>query len=191
MKMNRWDISKEFACCYGHRVWTQELNTEYSLDDKCVCRHLHGHQMTVLVHLEGTKLEKGMVTDFKHLGWFKQWIDDVLDHKFILDASDPLFDTLLPNFQHDGRTLEDNPDFIKHEQGGYFTVNPESYKDLDSHLQEMYEGFVIVNFVPTSENLSKWMYDIVEEKMAKINVATAGIEFYETPKSCSRFIGGS
>ena len=37
-----------------------------------------------------------MVTDFKHLNWFKQFIDDVLDHKFVLDINDPLFSTLLP-----------------------------------------------------------------------------------------------
>ena len=39
-----WKISKEFEFCYGHRVWSQTLNTEFSLDGCLKCRHLHGHQ---------------------------------------------------------------------------------------------------------------------------------------------------
>ena len=91
-----WKISKEFDFCYGHRVWSQTLNTEFSLDGCLKCRHLHGHQGKILVYLEASELKDGMVTDFKHLNWFKQFIDDVLDHKFILDVNDPLFSTLLP-----------------------------------------------------------------------------------------------
>ena len=183
-----WEISKEFDCCYGHRVHNQELDPEYSLDTRCVCRHLHGHQMKLLVHLKGDELTRGMVVDFKHLNWFKKWIDDVLDHKFVLDRNDPLFDTLLPDFQLDERGMN-RPSFIKHEQGGYWTVNPAMYTDFDTHLKEMYEGYVIVDFLPTSENLSKWMFGIVQEKMSKINVKVSRVEFYETPKSRSQYLG--
>ena len=63
------------------------------------CRHLHGHQGKVLVHLESDTLVKGMVTDFKHLNWFKKFLDDTIDHKFIIDINDPLFSTLLPFYQ--------------------------------------------------------------------------------------------
>ena len=38
-----WEISKKFDFCYG-RVWSQSLNTEFSLDGCLMCRHLHGHQ---------------------------------------------------------------------------------------------------------------------------------------------------
>ena len=92
-----WKISKEFEFCYGHRVWSQTLNTEFSLDGCLKCRHLHGHQGKILVYLEASELKDGMVTDFKHLNWFKQFLDDTLDHKFILDINDPLFSTLLPH----------------------------------------------------------------------------------------------
>jgi 6-pyruvoyltetrahydropterin/6-carboxytetrahydropterin synthase len=49
----------------------------------------------------------------------------------------------------------------------------------------MYEGYIIVDFVPTSENLSKWLLEIVQEKMSKINIQVSHIEYFETPKSRS------
>jgi 6-pyruvoyltetrahydropterin/6-carboxytetrahydropterin synthase len=95
-------IDKSFSFCYGHRVHNQSLNTKFTENnDGCLaCRHLHGHEGLIKVFLEEdyspeageiSNIEKtGMVTDFKHLGWFKNFLDDVLDHKMILDINDPL-----------------------------------------------------------------------------------------------------
>jgi 6-pyruvoyltetrahydropterin/6-carboxytetrahydropterin synthase len=55
---------------------------------------------------------------------------------------------------------------------------------------EYYEGFMIVDFVPTSENLSAWMADLVEAKMTALNVTVDRIDWWETPKSRSTFIKG-
>ena len=173
-----WKISKEFEFCYGHRVWSQSLNTEFSLDSCLKCRHLHGHQGKILVYLEANELKDGMVTDFKHLNWFKLFIDDVLDHKFILDINDPLFNTLLPNINKE--------DLISFPQG-YKLVNLTAFKDEETHITELYESYIIVDFVPTSENLSAWFLKIVQEKMNKLNVKVSHIEFLETPKSKSTF----
>lgn len=49
----------------------------------------------------------------------------------------------------------------------------------------MFEGFMVVDFVPTSENLSKWMADLVEVKMKKLGVTIHHIDWWETPKSRS------
>jgi 6-pyruvoyltetrahydropterin/6-carboxytetrahydropterin synthase len=173
----KWQISKQFDFCYGHRVWSQELITEFSLDDCLMCRHLHGHQGKVLVHMESEKLKNGMVTDFKHLNWFKKFLDDTIDHKFIIDSNDPLFSTLLPHFK-------DKENLV---------VMPQNYKIPDMnviqseeiHIKEMYEGFIVVDFVPTSENLSAWLLAIVQEKMAQIDITVSHIEYFETPKSRS------
>ncbi len=173
-----WKISKEFEFCYGHRVWSQSLNTEFSLDPCLKCRHLHGHQGKILVYLEASELKDGMVTDFKHLNWFKLFIDDVLDHKFILDINDPLFSTLLPNINKN--------DLISFQQG-YQLVDLTQFKDDETHITELYESYIIVDFVPTSENLSAWFLKIVQEKMNKLNVKVSHIEFLETPKSKSTF----
>lgn len=173
-----WKISKEFDFCYGHRVWSQKLNTEFSLDGCLKCRHLHGHQGKILVYLEASKLQDGMVTDFKHLNWFKAFLDDILDHKFILDINDPLFPTLLPNIK--------KSDLIKFEQG-YYLVDLTKFKDAQDHIIELFEGYVIVDFVPTSENLSAWLLGIVQEKMNKLNIKVSHLEFLETPKSKSTY----
>jgi len=173
----KWQISKQFDFCYGHRVWSQELNTEFSLDDCLMCRHLHGHQGKVLVHMESDKLQNGMVTDFKHLNWFKKFLDDTIDHKFIIDINDPLFPTLLPHY----KTKEN----LVSMDENYKIPNLTIVKDEDIHIKEMYEGFIIVDFVPTSENLSAWLLKIVQDKMAQIDIKVSHLEYFETPKSRS------
>ncbi len=170
-----WKISKSFDFCYGHRVWSQELNPDYSLDSCLKCRHLHGHQGQVVIYLEAQKLENGMVTDFKHLSWFKAFLDDVLDHKFIIDINDPLFETLIPNV--DKKSLIRFPE-------GHKLIDSTSFKD-DSLLLELYQSYVVVDFVPTSENLSAWFLEIAQKKMSKIDIKVASVEFAETPKSKS------
>jgi len=172
-----YKITKEFAFCYGHRVWSQELNKDFALDECLMCRHLHGHQAKILVTLEAKELKNGMVTDFKHLNWFKKFLDDVLDHKFIIDINDPLFGELLPLFK-------DKKNLISFPQN-YQLANLTILKDKPKYLLEMYESFIIVDFVPTSENLSAWLLNIVQKKMSKINVKVSHIEYFETPKSKS------
>ena len=177
-----WKIAKQFDFCYGHRVWSQTLNPEFSLDSCLKCRHLHGHQGTLNVFLEADHLQDGMVTDFKHLNWLKKWLDDVLDHKFIMDANDPAFPLFFPGLRNNLITVDiDGKNF-------YQIPDPKILEYLVSPMNEIYEGLVFVNFVPTSENLSKWIFDIVQEKMSKINVKVSGVQFFETPKSQSNYI---
>ncbi|WP_404319634.1 6-carboxytetrahydropterin synthase [Malaciobacter canalis] len=173
-----WKISKEFDFCYGHRVWSQTLNTDFSLDGCLKCRHLHGHQGKILVYLEAKELKDGMVTDFKHLNWFKSFIDDVLDHKFILDINDPLFETLLPKVNKEN--------LVKFNEG-YYLVDLTKLQDEENYIIELYEGYVLVDFVPTSENLSAWFLKIVQEKMNDLGIKVSHVEFLETPKSKSTF----
>jgi 6-pyruvoyltetrahydropterin/6-carboxytetrahydropterin synthase len=172
-----WQISKEFDFCYGHRVWSQKLESEFSLTGCLACRHLHGHQGKVIVHLQSDVLKDGMVTDFHHLNWFKQFLDDTLDHKFIIDIHDPLFETLLPHFQN-------KSGLIAHE-AGYQTPDLARIQNLPEHVREMYEGYIIVDFVPTSENISTWLMEIITRKMHRLGVKVSHVEFLETPKSRS------
>jgi len=172
-----YEITKEFSFCYGHRVWSQRLDREFALDECLMCRHLHGHEAKVLVTLEADELKNGMVTDFKHLNWFKRFLDDVLDHKFIIDINDPLFGELLPLFA--------NKKHLNSFVQNYMLPDLSILEGKDEHIFELYESFVIVDFVPTSENLSRWLLEIVQEKMKKLGVKTKSVEFFETPKSKS------
>ncbi len=191
MKKAMHTIAKEFEFCYGHRVHNQILNQQYSLDNACVCRHLHGHQGRVLVYLSEDHLTNGMVTDFKHLNWFKKFLDDTLDHKFIMDINDPLLEhevlrpitaestALIQSFRETG--------FEYNMAGPYWTIKPEWYAGFEPHVREKYEGMVFVNFVPTSENLSKWLYHIVDNKMAGFGIKISRVQFFETPKSQANY----
>jgi 6-pyruvoyltetrahydropterin/6-carboxytetrahydropterin synthase len=180
-------IDKTFEFCYGHRVWTQTLNGEYAADLKCACRHLHGHEGKMQVFLKsptGALDNTGMVTDFRHLEWLKKWINTYIDHQFIIDKNDPLFEHLI------GSNAPTVPVFIPDTKviAGYQldleAFDPETAK----HLLEMFEGFLIVDFVPTSENLSEWMAKLVEAKMYRLGVTVDRIDWWETPKSRSTFI---
>ncbi|VAY87817.1 6-carboxytetrahydropterin synthase @ Queuosine biosynthesis QueD, PTPS-I [hydrothermal vent metagenome] len=175
--VTKWQISKQFDFCYGHRVWSQKLIKEYALDECLMCRHLHGHQGKILVHLQSDRLINAMVTDFKHLNWFKQFLDDTLDHKFIIDINDPLFNTLLPHYKN-------KINLIKMKEN-YYIVDLSILKDEPIYIYEMYEGFVLVDFVPTSENLSAWLLGIVAKKMKQIDIKVSHLEYFETPKSKS------
>jgi 6-pyruvoyltetrahydropterin/6-carboxytetrahydropterin synthase len=179
-------IDKTFEFCYGHRVWTQKLNGEYAADLKCACRHLHGHEGKMQVFLKsptGQLDPTGMVTDFRHLEWLKKWINEHIDHQFILDRNDPLYKSMLGGEELVPVLIPD-------------TDKVAGYKvDLTNHKPntpeyEYFEGFLVVDFVPTSENLSSWMADLVEAKMSKLNVTVAQIDWWETPKSRSTFIRG-
>lgn len=189
----KWTIDKSFDWCYGHRVWSQELNPDFTgSEGACLaCRHLHGHQGKLKVFLEGDELTRGMVTDFKHLGWMKNFIDDVLDHKFIMDINDPLIPHEVPDyieFDHRSGTI-DKPipmlDLGKcdYYDEGYWMLNLDHLAFKDQALTEKYEGMVFVDFVPTSENLSAWLLKIAQKKMAELGVKVTAVEFWETPKS--------
>lgn len=180
--MGIWKIAKQFDFDYGHRVWNQTLDIKYSVDDRCVCRHLHGHRGTLLIYLESNELKDGVVLDFKHLNFFKKWLDDVIDHKFILDINDPLFHKLLPDVGNYRPVMYKHSRFFNWFSEKYWTVLP---ADITKEEKELYEGMIIVPFVPTSENLSKWFFKIVEEKMKKLNIKVSKVQFFETPKSQS------
>ena len=182
--MSKWVIDKTFEFCYGHRVWTQYLNGTFSDDLKCACRHLHGHEGKVQVFLTGDKLDNtGMVTDFRHLEWLKKFINSCIDHQFIIDRHDPLFDKIVGNDKVlIPVTLPGHADYVVGHNVDITGMTP------GTPDYEYYEGLFIVNFVPTSEQLSKWIADFTDFKMKALNVAVSQVDWWETPKSRSCYV---
>lgn len=187
---NSFQIDKEFHFEYGHRVWSQKLDATLS-DGLCKCRHLHGHSGRLKIGLSADVLEDGMVTDFKHLDFIKRLVDDVFDHKFILDINDPLIDSItygaklndaivwLPEF--DGIIGKIDEVFIT--EAVQYAEHPE--------LRELLESFVIVQFVPTSENLCKMFGELANQRLVTFLEPRARVEyvdFYETAKSHCRYV---
>ena len=74
-------VTKEIHFCYGHRL----------LNHAGKCRHLHGHNGTAVVTVEGPELDAmGMVVDFGEIKRLVgRWIDDTLDHQMLLHRDDP------------------------------------------------------------------------------------------------------
>ena len=176
-----WIIDKTFEFCYGHRVHTQTLNGEYAADLKCACRHLHGHEGKMQVYLTGDQLDNtGMVTDFRHLEWLKKWINEYIDHQFIIDKNDPLYGKIIGNCDLVPVLVPGT----NHVAGWHLDLTG---IEENTPEYEYYEGFMVVDFVPTSEHLSAWMAEIVEVKMTKLNVRVDRIDWWETPKSRSVF----
>jgi len=216
----KYIIDKSFSFCYGHRVHNQRLNTEFTESgNACLaCRHLHGHEGLVKVFLEedtdSTNVaDTGMVTDFKHLGWFKNFLDDTLDHKFIMDLEDPLLYNELVHYSHSFASEEDyqkstielvskqvatdgtvkgvrKDKLVAHKEGFYTLDLNRLINDGTPHENanfEKYEGMVLVDFVPTSENLTAWLVSVVQDKMKNLSgVRVKAVEYWETPKSHCR-----
>ena len=172
-------IDKTLEFCYGHRVWSQTLNGRYSDDLQCACRHLHGHEAKVQVYLQSDELVAGMVTDFRHLEWLKRWVNKHIDHRFLLDRNDPVYPNLVgdrelaPVVTPTGAT-------VAHE---VILLPAESLTPLG----ELMAGYLLLDFVPTSENLSSWFANLVQEVMRPLGVRVSRVDWWETPKSRSSF----
>lgn len=179
-----WTIDKSFDFCYGHRVWSQKLEKAFAMDECLMCRHLHGHQGRLKIFLSSSSLSRGMVTDFKHLNWFKEWLDATLDHKFIIDRNDPLFFDMMSHYTASDGKMDGTKFILQPEK--YWIPRLELLGDAPDALIEKYEGMVVVDFIPTSENLTAWILEIVQQRMAPLGVKTTAVEFWETPKSHCR-----
>ena len=201
-KSYKWVIDKSFDFCFGHRVWSQSLDTKYSLDGCLACRHLHGHQGKVKLFLGANQLEKGMVTDFKHTNIFKKWLDDIMDHKFIIDIKDPLINSMCSELVFEdslvdalnNATIDKDYNYMRFSEDYVQEVLASSNFDYLNNAQkqaimEKYEGLIIVNFIPTSENLCKWWFEVANKMLNGLCIDVVAVEYWETPKSHCRYDG--
>ena len=82
-------ITKEVYFCYGHRL----------MNHPGKCRNLHGHSVKASITIKHQQLnEQGMVCDFSDVSaCAEKYIDQQLDHNFILHRNDPIIPLLEQN----------------------------------------------------------------------------------------------
>ena len=179
-----FNISKSFDFCYGHRVFSQNCNVKYALEDSNPCRKIHGHQGKITVFMNAEKLdERGFVIDFKELTFMKRFIDDNIDHRFIVSIMDPNFSKLVgSNFEDLKSSGRLTPMYLLGDESlmGYMIADP---VDADE------SSFFIVDFNPTSEELARWIFQGVESliKDAPFECVTEKVTWSETPKTQATF----
>jgi 6-pyruvoyltetrahydropterin/6-carboxytetrahydropterin synthase len=81
-----YTITKEVYFCYGHRLMNHEGK----------CKNLHGHSVKASISVKQEELdEQGMVCDFSDIkACVKSYIDEHLDHNFLLHKDDPIIPLL-------------------------------------------------------------------------------------------------
>ncbi len=176
-------ISKEIEGDFGHRVWTQKLEEEFACTTSCKCKAIHGHRFKIVPEIASDKgLEHGRVTDFSHLAAFKNWVDEVIDHKLLMDIKDPVLGQMFPKMQYPLSALLGQGLL----ETGYL-IKPPAIEDLSDSEKEIYEGLTIVDFVPTAENICKWLAVDVLPRFLPKGIYVKNLTFYETPKSYARW----
>lgn len=184
-----YTIFKSFNIAYGHSVWKQRLNETLSENCTLACRYQHGHNADVTIFVEAETLDdKGMVLDFKELGFAKRFLDTVVDHKMIIDIDDPMLTKFYPVLNNLDITVRGSIyKFLEfHEDGNYYTIWPHRYRDLSYREIEVYSGIIIVPFIPTAENLAKWVFEYTQgvlDNFAKVKK----VQLWETPKACAEY----
>ena len=188
-------IEKTFTGDLAHRIHTQRLDSDFTEKGSKIlkCRRLHGHTFGLKVKLGSKTLENDMVLDYNELGFVKDMINDILDHRTLIAESDPILKkVLLPVFSDNLResllenSSEPYPIFIK-TPWGCSKFNIDVIEDLD--IKEFLDSFVIVPFTTSSENISRWIFQIVESKIYKFNqihgtdVKVLSVSYKETPNS--------
>ena len=174
----KWVIDKEFHFEMGHRVWAQKLPHQHlSITTDCACKHLHGHSYAIKVFLGADQLDQSeMVTDFKNLNFMTEFVDNVLDHKFMIDINDPNFKIITGV----------SPEVV---QGAQNFNSLSAFVDSNNDDELLHwDSFVLVNFVPTSENICRYLKEYAQDFIGDVATVTA-LELWETKKSHCRYEG--
>lgn len=86
-------ISKEFTFSASHRL--------DGLPEDHPCSRLHGHNYTVRLEVSGHTNKVGFVIDYRDLGFFKDILDDEMDHRDLNEVMGPGFNPTAENLATD------------------------------------------------------------------------------------------
>lgn len=170
-------ITKKIEWAMGHRVHNQLLNAERSCNSTCKCKFLHGHSYAATITVASETLQNNMVMDFTDLKFIKQWIDTNLDHKFMFDAADEMLPLVT------GQDLDD----LEETALGIKTF---PYVDGEGAEIELAKSIIVVDYVPTSEEIAAHIFAFVEDALGVVEKARViSVTVQESPSSSATYHG--
>lgn len=168
-----YSVSKEIEFDAGHRV----------PNHKSKCRNPHGHRYRVRVTIAGEIVDtpgasdEGMLADFGDLKTLMTaYVHDILDHGFIVheDDREMLFGL--------GEASDGSMSSPGHE---YWQI-----VDRENGEENRFGWKVIVvPFIPTAENLAKWVWDQLAVGIKQMGFRLYLVELWETPTSLATYKG--
>ena len=193
-------IEKTFTGDIAHRIHNQYLDSEFTEGNSKIlkCRRLHGHTYELKVKLGAEDLKDDMVLDYNEIGFMKTLIDDILDHRTLISDLDPLLEKVLFKVWDDYAKDKSGLQVLERSKWSTYKYNVSTF-DLsnveDQDIKEFLSAFVVINFTSSSENIAKWIFDVVQEKVNEYNkrndtsVKVVSVSYKETPKSEAIFLG--
>lgn len=125
---------------------------------KSKCRNIHGHTYRLIVGVDDKIIEtKGQS-----------------DEGMVIDYSD-LKQIIIDNIYM----------IVDH---GFMIYKKDEFANIFSTLLLIHDQKIIfVDFIPTAENIAKWIYLILEQKLIERNIKIKFVELFETPTSSTKF----
>lgn len=217
-----YEISKEFKFSASHSVYSQKLREGWATNLYPKCRRLpgHGHNYKLKIFLKSEGLDASqMVTDFGHLGWFKNFIDRCFDHKLIIGIGDPAFKMLFErlgilkndafglkdlDYRFSLDTINDNYDYTRYENLKcvqlakikslkFATFNEFSCSSKlpeADFYQRLFDGIAFLSSSPTSENLSCFFFHFISRKLNGLGVKCSKVSISESDTSSAEYRRG-
>lgn len=110
--------------------------------------------------------DEGMVIDFGQLKQMLQELENDYDHGFILNRQDTILMKVL------------GVELIKNEP-----MQDEYYLNINNLQTKL----LIVDFIPTAENLAKHWYYYLKRRLDKFSIAIKYLKVWETPTSMAMY----
>lgn len=120
---------------------------------KSKCKNLHGHTYNLEVAVNG------------------QTVSDkgVSDEGMVIDYTD-LKETI-------------NSEVVDLLDHAFMIYNEDEYLEMFIKLDREGQKIVFVNFIPTAENIAKWIFEILNSSFNKKHITLEKVTVYETPTS--------
>lgn len=206
---DRWTVSESFEFSYGHRVWGHprhrarqlhghsailsvsihgdpELEWGLSTDpdelnwlDDLIKNHID-HKF--IVHLDDPWLPNIVngTPQFNETGLIHARRDDLQEEPA---GSLSHLKTHMPLNTHDDNIIDARPIFAAY--SNHLIGHTLNTSNLDGPEQEFFDSFLFVDFVPTSENIIKWFYEII----AASGTCVADVSLHIPPKYTTTYSG--